>query len=183
VSFSPPPGITPPQDAKITDALVNADYLINMPIMKRHPIAGASLSFKNHFGTIRDPDWLHDYIDLDGASYRSDYSPYIELYQSPNIMGKTVLTIGDGLFAAKFFNQAPVLWDSFGNQVPNSLFFSTDCVALDSIMCDLLDIEFGVPAGTDDCLHLAGDAGLGVFERGDPWGSGYSQIDYVRSDL
>jgi hypothetical protein len=32
----------------------------------------------------------------------------------------------------------------------------------------------------DDYLKLAAGAGLGTFERGVPWGSGYSQIDYVR---
>ena len=29
---------------------------------------------------------------------------------------------------------------------------------------------------------LAGQAGLGVYERGDPWGSGYHQISYQRID-
>ena len=37
---------------KVVDVIVNASYLINMPILKDHGIAGVTLGFKNHFGTI-----------------------------------------------------------------------------------------------------------------------------------
>jgi hypothetical protein len=50
-------------------------------------------------------------------------------------------------------------------------------------MCDLLAAEWGIADHADDYLRLASDAGLGIFERGDPWGSGYTQIDYVRAEL
>ena len=36
IVFSPPSGVPMPPDEYITDVLVNAHYLINMPIMKRH---------------------------------------------------------------------------------------------------------------------------------------------------
>jgi hypothetical protein len=47
-------------------------------------------------------------------------------------------------------------------------------------MCDFLQAEGGIPTGSDDYLRLAATAGLGVFERGAPWGSGYQQIDYLK---
>jgi uncharacterized protein (DUF362 family) len=48
----------------VTDVLRNAT-LINMPIMKGgHPIAGVTLGFKNHFGTIDNPGGLHTYINV-----------------------------------------------------------------------------------------------------------------------
>jgi len=50
-------------------------------------------------------------------------------------------------------------------------------------MYDFLAAETTVPVGADDYLRLASDAGLGVFERGDPWGSGYDQIDYLKTEL
>ena len=183
VTFSPPAGVLMPPATKITDVIIDATYLINMPIMKPHSLAGVTLSFKNHFGTIEVPFKLHDYIDLGKPSYRSDYSPFVDIYQNPHIVSKTILTVGDGLFAARGFNVAPSLWTTFGDHVPNSLFFSADPVAIDCVMCDLLDTETTLPDQADDYLQIAGNAGLGVFERGDPWGSGYDLIDYLKIDL
>jgi hypothetical protein len=107
----------------------------------------------------------------------------LDLYQNPHIVAKTVLTIGDGIFAAKAYDSPPFAWVSFDDQVPNSLFFATDPVAVDCVMCDFLAAEIAVPAATDNYLRLASDAGLGAFERGAPWGSGYNVIDYRRIQL
>jgi hypothetical protein len=184
VTFSSPPGIPVPPATKITDVLINAVYLINMPIMKRHTYSmGVTLSFKNHFGTIDNPRGLHDYVGFSGPYYRTDYSPYVDLYQNPHIANKTVLMIGDGLFAAGAFSSVPSPWIALGNQVPNSLFFATEPVAIDCVMCDVLAVEFTVWDHADDYLRLASEAGLGVFERGDPWDGGYSQIDYLWIEL
>jgi hypothetical protein len=184
VTFSPPSGIPLPPPIKITDVLIQATYLINMPIMKRHGGMGITLSFKNHLGTVDQPDAFHVYAALNGPYYRSDYSVLVDLYRNPHIAGKTVLTIGDGLFAAKDNNTAPPSpWQTFDNKVPNSLFFATDPVAIDCVMCDFLAAETAVSAAAADYLRLASDAGLGVYERGDPWVSGYTHIDYVKIEL
>ena len=169
-----------PQDEYITDVLVNAHYLINMPIMKRHGV-GVSLGFKNHFGTIDSPGELHTYIDPSGSNYRSDYSPLVDIYKSSHIRDKTILTVGDGLFAAKFYTYGPAAWTTFGNKLPNSLFFSTDPVAIDCVMHDFVAAEMtDLTPHANDYLRAAGAAGLGAFERGDPWGSGYQQIDCLK---
>jgi len=183
IAFSPPADIPVPPATRITDVLINATYLINMPIMKIHTVnsTGVTLGFKNHFGTIQNPSALHDYVAFFGSYYRADYNPFVDIYQNPHIAGKTVLTIGDGLFASRRgYALPPGFWATFQNQVPNSLFFATDPVAIDCVMCDFLAAETTVPAEADDYLRLANDAGLGVFERGAPWGSGYSQIDYLK---
>ncbi|MBN1659123.1 MAG: DUF362 domain-containing protein [Anaerolineae bacterium] len=184
VTFSPPPGIPLPPPIKVSDVLIEATYLIDMPIMKTHAGTGITLSFKNHLGTIDEPAELHDYAGLNGPYFRSDYSVLVDLYRNPHILGKTILILGDGLFAAKDNNTAPPSpWQTFGNQVPNSLFFATDPVAMDCVMCDFLSAEVAIPAAADDYLLVASDAGLGVFERGDPWGSGYNLIDYLAIEL
>ena len=184
VAFSLPGGIPAPSTIKISDVLIGATYLINMPIMKTHGGMGVSLSLKNHYGTIDEPALLHPYDGLPGEHFRADYSAMVDLYQNPHIVGKTILTLGDGLFGATANNTAPPsFWGTFGNQVPNSLFFATDPVAIDCVMCDFLAAETTVPATADSYLHVAANAGLGVFERGDPWGSGYGLIDYVRMEL
>jgi hypothetical protein len=183
VSFSPPPGAPTPASNYITDLLVSATYLINMPIMKRHSGTGVTLGFKNHYGTTSNPGGLHNQAYTYKSGYRSDYSPTVDLYQNPHILNKTVLTLGDGLFAAYMHNMAPRVWSTFGNNVPKSLFFSRDPVAIDCVLYDFLDAETSLATGSDDYLRLAGDAGLGTFEFGDPWGSGYNDIDYRRINL
>jgi uncharacterized protein (DUF362 family) len=148
--------------------------------MKTHGGMGITLAFKNHFGTIDQPNELHNYAGLTAPYYRGDYSVLVDLYRNPHILNKTVLTIGDGLFAAQDNNTAPPrTWSTFDNEVPNSLFFSFDPVAIDCVMCDFLAAEVSLPAASDDYLRIAAQAGLGTYERGDPWGSGYSQIEYI----
>ena len=190
VAFSPPPGTPSPTTQRIADLLIDASYLINIPIMKTHG-AGITLSFKNHFGTIYRCADLHDYIYNGGAHYDSNYNPMVDIYKNTHIQNKTVLTIGDGLFGNWVNNWTePVRWDIFNNEAPNSLFFAVDPVAVDCVMADFLDAEliaqrgYGLPGMSDDYLQLAANAELGIYERGNPlatpYGDGYSLITYER---
>ncbi len=176
----------------LADVLINATYLINMPIIKEHGISGVTLGFKHHFGTLKyvigaGADNLHEYIDPNSSAFSANYNPLVEINQNPHIRNKTVLTVGDGLYGALGnTNVVPTRWQSFGNAACNSLFFSRDPVALDCVMMDLLYAEYNQQPGSDhvdDYLKLAAAAGLGVFEHGDPWGSGYSNINYTRISL
>lgn len=176
---------------RITDAVINATYLINMPILKDHGIPGVTLGFKNHFGTIDDikgsgDDNLHYYIKPDDPLYSPSRNPLLDIYLNPHIRYKTVLTVGDGLYGKVGTSTTPQRWSTFLDDAPNSLFFAMDPVAIDCVMFDILDAEpiyhprwDGLE---DDYLELAAGAGLGVYERGDPWGSGYSRIDYLKID-
>jgi uncharacterized protein (DUF362 family) len=176
---------------KITDVIVEATYLINLPIMKDHGIAPVSLGFKNHFGTINvvvkpGDDDLHRYIGPSSAIYNTAHNPLIEIFKNPHIQAKTVLTLGDGLFGAFGARVAPAPWSVFGDAAPNSLFFSTDPVATDCVMFDVLDAEpvyHPKRDGGDAYLQVAADERLGVYERGDPFYHGYDTIDYVRVEL
>jgi hypothetical protein len=177
---------------RITDAVINATYLINMPIIKDHGIAGVTLGFKNHFGTIDQivrsgDDNLHCYIDPADSHYNSSYNPLLDIYLNPHIQDKTVLIVGDGLYGALGnCNVIPSRWSTFENDAPCSLFLAVDPVAVDCVMLDILDAE---PAshpkrnGADDYLKLGASADLGVFERGDPWSNSYSQISYLKVEL
>jgi len=55
------------------------------------------------------------------------------------------------------------------------------------VMLDFLDAEPNSwhPHGShrDDYLAVAATAGLGVFERGQPWTTGYANIDYQKITL
>ena len=185
VLFAPPAGIPQPAEERLPDTLIDATYLINVPILKVHGMAGVSLGFKNHFGTINRPALLHEYIDLRERYFSQDYSLLVDIFQNPHVGPKTVLTLGDGLFGCRTGGAVgrPTPWETFGDQAPNSLFFASDPVAVDCVMCDFLSAEVSVPADADVYLRLAGEAGLGEYERGDPWGSGYDQIDYLWLEL
>ena len=65
---------------RIPDVLINATYLINMPIMKDHAITGVTLGFKNHLGTIdvverTSPDSLHEHIGPGWTYYSASLQP------------------------------------------------------------------------------------------------------------
>jgi uncharacterized protein (DUF362 family) len=187
VQFNPPSGSRP--TVRLCDALVNASYLINMPIMKGHVLAGVTLGFKNHFGSTNNPSGMHSYVRTD-YQYIEAYNALVDLNSNPHIRDKTVLTIGDGIYASRQLQDGvPERWSTFGNLLPCSLFFATDRVAIDCVMHDLLKAERGSaqPAVSNSYLRLAEAAGLGVYESGDPWrtpcGSGYARINYQRIEL
>jgi uncharacterized Fe-S center protein len=171
-------------DRPICNALVQAAYLINMPIMKKHGMAGVTLGFKNHFGSIDGCNQVHWSIDLGDANYLSTYSGLVDIYNNAHFKNKTVLTIGDGLYGARVnnYSEVPSPWPTFDNKPPNSLFISKDPVAIDCVMYDFLDEDGGVPSGSDDYLKLANAAGFGTFEHWD--GSHqYHSIDYRRIEV
>ncbi len=169
ISFNPPSGGSVANEI-LPEMLVSASYLINMPIMKGHPIGGVSLGYKNHFGTINAPGDLHNWIDAVGGTSRTNYNPMVDFYHDPHIGGKTVLTIGDGLFAARQFNQPPQVWETFGYKVPNSLFFATDPVAVDCVMHDFVAAEVSVPAEANRYLRLGCCSRPGRFRARQPVG-------------
>jgi len=186
---------------RLTDVVVSADYLINMPIMKFHGIHPVTLGFKNHFGSLDNViregnDNLHWYIAPDDDRYSPAYSPMVDINANPHIADKTVLIVGEALFGAKSgTTQPPLPWDTFEGDAPNILFLSRDPVAVDCVMTDFVRIERNGNrmAGAYDYLFCAQEANLGTCEGtrdnpgGDPWqtpyGSGYSQIEYLRIDL
>lgn len=172
-------------DQKIPDVLVDATYLINVPIVKKHGGAGITLSFKNHLGTIPRPSDLHNYLGPGAPQYAPGHNPMVDIWLNPHVGPKTRLVVGDGLFGNRVTNTSPPQpWTTFGGEAPNSLFFAVDPVAIDCVMCDLLEAESGtIREGSDVYLQIARDAGLGIYERGDPWGSGYNQIDYMAIEL
>lgn len=166
--------------------LVEADYLINMPIAKAHDFAGMSASFKNHFGSIDRCDRLHPYVFQSEETYTADYSPLLELYANEHVGGKTVLTLCDALFGTcAHLWSAPSPWPACAGP-PNSILLATDPVALDCVVADLLAAQGAIPENADDYLVLAGKAGMGVYERAVagpraavPTPGSYSSIDYV----
>jgi hypothetical protein len=187
VVFHPPSGTV--QIVRINDMLIQSKYLINMPIMKGHPIAGVTLGFKNHFGSTNNPSGMHAYVDTDYAQI-NQYDALVDLNANPHIRDKTVLVLGDGIYGSRQYQDTPPeRWSTFGNASPCSLFFATDPVAIDCVMHDLLKAERGAaqPATSNAYLRLAENAGMGIYEAGNPWqtpyGSGYTNLSYLRYEM
>lgn len=178
-----------PGSHTIADVLVNADYLVNIPIMKRHGGAGVTLGMKNHLGSINGfysgGHSMHDYFYLYGSHYSPSVNPMVDINASPAIRDKTVLILGDALYGAwPDNNEPPSRWSSFGNDSPNMLFFGVDPVATDSVMDDWLRREGSFSAAADDILAVAATAGLGVSEHwNNPDDREYQVIDYIEINL
>jgi len=136
--------------------VTEAKYLIDMPIMKRHPIDyGVTLSGKNFFGT-----WMEVVSDVHNyhkaAFTAGNPAPQTDLLAHEHIGGKTLLYLGDAIFPTKIdhstigkYNMKP-----FNRDWTNSLFFSQDPVAIDSVMYDFIYTEGCNPCeGSQNYLH------------------------------
>lgn len=135
---------------RVPTVVAQADYLIDMPIMKAHPLAGMTLSAKNHYGTLNG-------IDHDLARPYNTYNPFVDFMGDKDLGGKTLINILDGLYAAKHSDVVPEKWKSkpFNNSWPASVFMSLDQVALDSVGFDFINAEMGdrMMANSDSYLH------------------------------
>jgi len=182
IDWNPPSGTPDPPTTRLTDVLVGATYLIDIPLMKRHWSAGITGALKNHMGSIADPWELHPWMYPSGQYYQgTTWNPIVDIWRNTHIADKTRLILLDGLFGNWECNNSKAKpWSTFGNSAPDSLFLATDPVAIDSVMADFLDAENPLSSTARDVLVYADHAGLGVHEEGDPWGSGYSLIDYVK---
>jgi len=123
--------------------------LINMPVLKDHDLSGVSLSLKNFYGAIHNPNKYHG----------NNCDPYIaDLNTHTYLRDKLRLIICDGL--ALQYNGGPAFKPQWS--VPySSLIFGLDPVAVDRIGCKLIEEKRktkGLPSLKDagrDPLHIA----------------------------
>lgn len=193
-----------PPDTVIHALARQADYLVNIPIVKRHSQANVSLGYKNHLGSIGNANALHPWLynDVPEASVLADIAGSPVVPGDPavrSIAERTALVVGDMLFGhpCTNFGQEPVPWQTWGNEWPNCLIVSDDPVAADSVMIDVLQAEpIGGGCGSIRSwarryLEYAEAKGQGVHEsvtlpvgqRFDPARMTYQRIDYRWLDL
>ncbi len=167
----------------IPTAFAQADYLIDFAILKSHSDAGITLCGKNLYGALlrnpsawempNPPSWysMHWSRILPNESPgMGRYRAIVDLMGHPQLGGKTLLCLVDGLFAGEWWNGVPVKWNMppFNGDWPSSIFLSQDSVSIDSVCFDFLLAEWpkdgdpNVGAGTgpnssgaDDYLHEA----------------------------
>ncbi len=134
-----------------------ASAIISVPVMKDHDLAGVTLSMKNFYGSIHNPNKYHD----------NNCSPYVaELNSHPFIKNKVRLVITDALVAQ--YHGGPsykpqFCWDYAG------LIVARDQVAHDRIGWKIIEDrrkEMGLPGLKESkrepqYIGVAGELGLG----------------------
>ena len=134
-------------------------YLINVPVLKDHSIAGITLSLKNHYGSIDKPSKGH----------RNACDPYIaNLNNAPHIKDKTKLIVCDAAFG--IYRGGP---HGSPQWVNRQVLMSTDPVALDTVGMSLIDRqrkENGLSPAAQRATYLQTAASLGL---------GINQLDRI----
>ena len=133
----------------LATCVVEADYLINLALMKGHVSQGVTVCAKNYFGcTSIEDDW-HKNAHSSGFSQNRDgsfkYLVFTDYLGHKDLGGKTMLFLIDGIYGNKFVNGIPAFkWSlaPFNNNWPGSLFASQDGVAIDSVVLDFALTEW-----------------------------------------
>jgi uncharacterized protein (DUF362 family) len=150
--------------------LVNeVDAVLNLPILKAHPICGVTLAMKNHYGSLADPSAQH----FDRCN-----TPMVDLADMPSIRDKTRLVVCDG-------TRARIQGQAYGEPeyYPNVVMAATDPVAHDTVGYHIIEDErerrgIAPLKGSDlepRYIAMAAERGLGVADL--------ESIDYEVIDL
>ncbi len=169
----------------ITDVVVDADYLINIPIVKRHSLGGVTLGYKNHFGSVHNCGDMHSYMTLTNSRFSTTYNPLVEMMANPHLGAKTVLTVADCLYGClQHQSGTPQPWTMFGNRSPATLLFSRDILAIECVQRDFLFKEASRSSDpkAESYMKLAAQANQGTYEA-TPTSWNYQLIDYRDLDL
>lgn len=139
----------------------HCDKIINLPVLKDHRLSGVTLSLKNvAYGVCENNSRFHGEAHI---------GPFIAgVCALPQVRRKVVLHILDGLEAC--YDQGPRPRQLRALFSPQSLWFSTDPVALDAVGFSLIDRERkfrALPSLEEegrpiDHIALAAKKGLGV---------------------
>lgn len=152
-------------------SVVEADYLINMPIAKRHIDDRVTLAAKNWFGS-----WIEEVVDVhpyhEASLKMGEPTPQTDLTAHEQLGQKTFLYIGDGTFGCRYGNSEISKFQMypFNGDWMSSLFFSQDPVAIDSVMWDFFYMEGTGPG--EDAHNYLHESAMPPEGRYDPEGDG-----------
>lgn len=141
----------------LANAAIEADYLINVALMKGHGGQGVTLCAKNWYG-VTDIDRnfrknQHNNFNQDRGG-KPRYMTFTDYIAHKDLGGKTMLYMIDALYGSEKVNGEPsAKWkmEPFRDDWPCSLFISQDGVAIDAVGVDFLSTEFPRMADVDYC--------------------------------
>ena len=134
----------------LASCAVEADYLINIALLKGHVGQGVTLCGKNFYGaTSIDRNWrknAHDNFNQDRQG-KDKYMTFTDFLGHKDLGGKTLLFMIDGFYGARSQDGPPLIKDKwrmspFNNHWCSSLFASQDGVAVDAVGLDFLRAEW-----------------------------------------
>jgi hypothetical protein len=172
------PGEGPVYNDYLYSIFQDAEYLINIPMLKGHRRAGVTMFAKNHFGSQArgDASHLHNGLvapmEMQNGITRPGYGLYrvqVDLMSHSLLGKKNLIYIMDALWATDYELDKPLKWRMmpFNNDWMSSIFVSLDPVAIESVGYDFLRTEFTAERGAgtyvqmdgvDDYLHQAADS-------------------------
>jgi hypothetical protein len=127
---------------------IEADYLINMALLKGHGGQGVTLCGKNFYGvTSIDNDWsknAHNNFNQN-ENGTPKYMTFVDFLGHKDLGGKTLLFLIDSYYGSKFLNGVPkfkMKMKPFNNDWCSSLFASQDGVAIDAVGADFIMAEW-----------------------------------------
>ena len=126
-------GIFPIPGHELSSWVEEADYLINIPVIKDHYGTNQiTSSFKNHYGSVNPPSLCNRVQDM------------LTINSNDEIKHKTTLILMDAIFG--MWNGGPFgfpqVWSTFPEEsTPNSYFFSTDPVTIAYWVRDCINNE------------------------------------------
>lgn len=132
----------------ISTAFTEADYVINMALLKGHVGQGVTLCGKNWYGTMSiHADWRKNYHNNFDQSRngKSKYLTFVDFMGHKDLGGKCLLWLVDGLYGSRSVDGKPSSkWtlSPFNGAWPCSLLGSLDPVAIDMVGLDLLTSQF-----------------------------------------
>lgn len=161
-----------PVTTRLSKILLDADVLINVPVLKTHVLSGVTGAMKNHLGTVNNASKFHrDEKRANNCRFVADISAL------EPIKTKTRLCIADALTGQ--YDRGPGYsarhrWDYYG------IVAGADFVALDAVLADLIRakrIEKGLSPDFKPFRHLERAVELGLGE-GD-----LKKINRVEADI
>jgi len=149
------------KDAKlIPQQIMDATYLVNLAMLKLHSYpynymedgdegqTAITMTGKNHAGSIKGTPELHAILNTKQEGKKNAYSPLVDLAASPNLGGKTILYMLDGMYCGRKWRTYPLHFPNppFNNKVvpyenpewPSCLLVSLDGVAIQSVGLDIV---------------------------------------------
>ena len=134
----------------LASCAVEADYIIDLALLKGHIGQGVTLCGKNFYGaTSIDRNWrknAHDNFNQDPQG-KDKYMTFTDFLGHKDLGGKTILFMIDGFYGARSQDGPPLIKDKwrmapFNNRWCSSLFASQDGVAVDAVGIDFLRAEW-----------------------------------------
>ncbi|MFC1569808.1 DUF362 domain-containing protein [bacterium] len=145
----------------LPQSYLDAAYMINIPVFKKHHRGGISITSKLHFGSFTPFNgsafhWHYSMPCPDGGGDVSNgeygvYRCFVDIMGHKDLGDKTILNLVDGLWSSINWGHPPIQWRMapFNNDWPNSIFASQDPVALQSVCFDFLFHEFDTDHPTE----------------------------------